>query len=549
MGWWDNLISDTKRNFQVGTQQLDKDMAKIDDDLANQKGPIARLLQAIVKIGRLFSRLMVAGIGDLFPGLALASETVFTGRALEIPKTAWDNTIELMAKNLGLNQSEIGILKSFYQSIGDTSPIVQGVSMISIFTTIMQFMMGPGMGKISQSLNKRFSPGVPNSGEVMQARGLDASLDAKIWDVLERNGYTKADIELMFAATYQRIDPASLIEIYHRKGMSDDWLEHRLSELGFTPERISELKTIIPRIPPMQDIVMMLGREAFEPEMISKFGLGAEYPPELTKWAQANGLSEDWAFKYWVAHWKDIGLQTMLEALHRGIQTWDEVYEFMKLVEIPPYFREVIKQISFNPLTRVDVRRIHNMGIIDDERLIKAYEDLGYDRENAEIMSEFTKEYNERAKRDLTKTDILKGYEDRDLDFNTAVFLLVRIGYKEDAANYLVSNVDLVMDRAVRLESIETTKLKYISFLITEADARTELTQSGLNQKRINELLSRWKVQRISNTKHPSKTDLDKLFRAAIITDGEYTAQMAYIGYSEKYILWYKELIQSGQEG
>jgi len=227
---------------------------------------------------------------------------------------------------------------------------------------------------------------------------------------------------------------------------------------------------------------------------------------------------------------------------HRDQIDEEQMDEYFKLVEIPPFWRQRLKNVAYNVLTRVDVRRIHKMGVIDDEGLIKSYMHQGYSRENAEIMAEFTIEYNESDQRSLTKADIEKAYEDRDLDFFEAMVALIEVGYREEAAAFYLSRVDLEMERAVRLEHIDLIKDKFLSNLITEAAARNELMSSGVVTKRINELMERWKVTRIKNAKLPSKTDVDKMLKHGIISEGEYRNQMLILGYKEEYIEWFYKL-------
>ncbi len=227
---------------------------------------------------------------------------------------------------------------------------------------------------------------------------------------------------------------------------------------------------------------------------------------------------------------------------HRGQVNEDEIDEFFKLLETPPFWRQRLKNIAYKVLTRVDVRRIHKMGVISDEKLIENYMHQGYSKENAEIMAEFTIEYNESDQRALTKADIVKAYEDRDLSFNQALVMLVEIGYREESAGFYLSRVDLEMERAVRLEQIDLVKDKFLSNLVSEAAARNQLMAAGVVQRRINELLDRWKVIRIKNAKLPSKTDVDKMLKHKIINEGEYRKQMLILGYSEDYIEWFYQL-------
>jgi len=545
--WWNDYVDGLIKDVNTNLSTFDASLAQIDKDLEAKRGVGPAILRGIFKAFHLFWRAIFFTGHKAFPGPVADPKTLFAASALNIPKSSWDNTIDLLARQFDLDERTVKTLKSYSQAIEGTSPIVQGAGMILIFVSIMQFLMGPGLGKVSQTMFSKYRPVAANPQGVMGARALDPTIDAKIWDVLARNGYSNSDIELMFAATYQRIPLNLLRDIYYRQGMSVEWLNHRLEELGFTPERREELKPTFPTIPGIQDLVMMQAKEAFEPELISKYGLGAEEPTDIYEWTRKLGLSDEWTQKYWSSHWEHASYGQVMEMLHRGYIDEASVYDWYKLVEIPPYWRDLLTKIAYSPYTRVDVRRMHAAGVIGDEQLVQSMKDIGYDQEHAEKMAEFYKKYNQGAEKELSRTDIEKAFEDGDLTYTLAVQVLVSIGYDESIADFYLSRIELEKERSKRLERIDLTKEKFLSNLITESGARNLLVSYGVEISRINELLDRWIVQVIKNTKMPSKTDLDKFVRAEVITEDGYRIEMSKLGYSEYYInLYWKYLVAGG---
>ena len=163
------------------------------------------------------------------------------------------------------------------------------------------------------------------------------------------------------------------------------------------------------------------------------------------------------------------------------------------------------------------------------------------------MMAEFYKKYNARTAKELSRSDIEKAYEDRDLTYSQAVSLLGAIGYDEEIADFYLSRVELEMQRATRLERIALTKEKFLSSLVTESGARNLLVSYGVEIARINELLDRWTVQVLKNAKLPSKTDLDKFVRSEVINEDGYRVEMDKLGYSTYYIdLYWKHLKAGG---
>lgn len=397
-----------------------------------------------------------------------------------------------------------------------------------------------------KELMSRYRAGVADPGSVLRAAFVAPELYDSVVRVLRQNGLTDEDIKLLFVAQYATEDIETIRSVYYREAKSPEWLDNRLSEIGFTPERREEVSSTFPIIPGIQDLIMMQAKEAFEPDQIAKFGLGSEAPQDIYEWTRKQGLPDEWTNRYWISHWQHASYAQVMEMLHRGYITLDDVYEWYRLVEIPPYWRDLLTKIAYSPYTRVDVRRMHAAGVIGDDELIQAMKDIGYDQEHAEKMAEFYKRYNAGAAKELSKSDIEKAYEDRDLNYSQAINMLMMIGYDAELANFYLARIDLEMERAQRLERIDLVKDKYLANLYNVDQARNALIGYGVTLERVAELLDRWGVQVVKNAKLPSKTDLDKFVRAKVLDEASYRSEMTKLGYSTYYIDLYWQYLASG---
>ncbi|GAH79468.1 unnamed protein product, partial [marine sediment metagenome] len=88
-------------------------------------------------------------------------------------------------------------------------------------------------------------------------------------------------------------------------------------------------------------------------------------------------------------------------------------------------------------------------------------------------------------------------------------------------------------------EAIDNIKIYFQNNLLSKDEARQRLNQLNVPSGRISLLIERWNIKNISDTKLPSKSDLDKFFRKGIIADTDYITEMSRLGYSNKYISWY----------
>jgi len=146
-------------------------------------------------------------------------------------------------------------------------------------------------------------------------------------------------------------------------------------------------------IPPTTDLINWVAKEVFEPTMRAKYGLGDEAEEIERDLFYEQGLSDEQIDNYWAAHWEHASWMQVVEMLYRGLITEDDVYEWFRLVEIPPFWRDLLIQTAYTWPTRVDVRRWWDMRTIDEAELRRLYSGMGYRGVNLDNYVLWTKVY------------------------------------------------------------------------------------------------------------------------------------------------------------
>jgi len=323
----------------------------------------------------------------------------------------------------------------------------------------------------------------------------------------------------------------------------------RMRELGYTDTRTKEIIQGWPIIPGPSDLFHLVAREAFEPDAIKLMGLGDEFPHAQVEWLQKQGISEEWAKKYWYAHWDQPSIQAGYEMLHRDVIGLEALNMLFKTVEIPPFWRDKLIKIAYQPYTRVDVRRMHDMGVLDDDELIRSYMDLGYDEEHALKMAQFTVRYNRQGDKELSMSQVLKGYRENLIEKDDAKDLLMQLEYTEAQTDYFIILEDYKEEKEYQDDLIANIKDRYQNNLIDDFDAQSRLNQLNLPAKQVTVLMDKWQIQRFEDRKLPSKTDLDKFLRFKVINKDTYRMEMHRLGYGSGYITWYENLIDLKKAG
>ena len=323
-------------------------------------------------------------------------------------------------------------------------------------------------------------------------------------------GVPKDNVPLLKDLSRIRLDPMSVITAWRRDPATyEQWFKD-LKDMGWSDERIEALKFATEAYPALADVIRFYAKEAFEPDMIARYGLEDEMPPYPGTLFEKLGVPAEIARLYWIAHWEHASWTQVVEMLRRTDFTEADMREWFRVVEIPPFWRDKLIEISYAVPTRVDVRRWWDMRTISEERLREIYVHQGYHGEDLEDYIRWTKvftdfpmmiarwrngwiqeqdvrdwlagldipaeridhfieeklkaEQPERTtkERDLTKTDIYKGIKADRITRAEGAELLMDLGFDEDEADVLLdTNVpEDVTDKVVKQRQLTKTDIK-----------------------------------------------------------------------------------------
>jgi len=209
-------------------------------------------------------------------------------------------------------------------------------------------------------------------------------------------------------------------------------------------------------------------------------------PPLYYKYMAELGFNFYHASNYWAEHWKLPALGQLNEMLHRKVINPQQYEDYLRYND---YIKESwpwLTAISYRPYTRVDTRRMWDLGLLSDAEVHTNYMDLGYDEEHATRMTIWTKAYvlsvelraryskgwitanqvleeiiaagvpKKRAEtwvqkivkpekegrttveRDITKAEIVKGVKEGILLEEDAIEMLLGMGYDASEAEYIL---------------------------------------------------------------------------------------------------------------
>jgi len=391
---------------------------------------------------------------------------------------------------------------------------------------------------------KQYRPTLPDVNALILSLYRDPARYNEVREMLRQHGYSDPNIDTLFKASKTIPSPDEFKALFLRGEIDEATLNAGYKKYGFNDEEIAHLKTLFYPIPAYPDLIRMAVREAFYEDYIEEYGLLQELPGEFVNYAQKQGLSEYWAKKFWAAHWELPSIMQGFEMLHRDVIEPGDLDKLFMAVDIMPWWRDKLQAISYNPLTRVDVRRVFKMGIIDRDQVKRTYLDLGYNEEKAEWLTKFTEMQNNEADRDLTKAEILSSYSKMIIGQIECNDMLLDLGYSQDEVNILISMKEYTTVKEIKDREEKRIRKFYLAGAYTSNQAITELGKLDLVGAEQDSLIKLWDSEKLAKLKSPTKKELDTLFSNGIITQGIYVEEMNHLGYKEKYIGWYLALIE-----
>lgn len=238
---------------------------------------------------------------------------------------------------------------------------------------------------------------VPNPMLLVQGCLMKGLSNEEIAKNISYGGIHPSYSELYYNGILTKPSTQDLIAYELRREPSLNNLSRELTKTGIHPDYHNLYKELAYQIPPVADIITMAVREAFTPDIARRFGQYEGLPAEYVEWVQKKGLSKEWAERYWAAHWSLPSPQQGFEMLHRGIINRDDLFMLLRALDIMPFWRDKLVNMAYTLFTRIDIRRMYNIGVMSEGDVKSAYISLGYNDYNAGLMTQFVIKLKQQA--------------------------------------------------------------------------------------------------------------------------------------------------------
>lgn len=378
----------------------------------------------------------------------------------------------------------------------------------------------------------QYTPSLPDLGLLVNMYFREPNKRSEVTQYLTWLGYDKQQQDNVLQSIKPIFDLQQLTRLMHREEITQAKFYKGVESMGFTLEEAHQLETLAWFIPPVQDLVRMAVREAFTPEIVTKYGMNEDFPPEFAENALKHGLTEEWSRKYWSSHWELPSLGMGFQMLHRGVITEEDLEVLMRTQDVMPYWRERLTQISYTPYTRVDIRRLYAAGVITESEVFTAYKDIGYDDEKALKMAKFAILSVAPKEKDLTKSELLDAMKKQIITPEECSAALSELGYNEHESKILRLRALYEKKREVSDLKISGIKKFFLTGVYNRDKAMDSLGKLDLKAAYMSNLLELWTIEKAKKLKLLSSSELKNMLINNIITSSVWTEEMLKLGYA-----------------
>ena len=444
---------------------------------------------------------------------------------------------------------------------GGTDPAAPTNALIDTFVALLQ-VAGFGLGAAGAAaagpldmLRQRSMagerPSLLTPAEIAEATRRGLVTPEQVENTLTRLGYSGTAQDVIRRMMETLPDFGSLVALRRRGDIDQPTFDANARALGYQSHVAETMYGLSEYVPQAQDVVQFAVREVFTPEVAERFGQYEDFPIEALPFFERAGVSEADARRYWASHWGLPSIQMVFDMYHRRAETGttlDDVRLLLRAQDVMPFWREKIIQVATAPYTRVDVRRMHKLGILTEQQVEQAYQELGYSDERAHNLMLFTVKANAQESDDALepfrsglRSKTLSMYQARTMPEADVREVLDNLGYTAEQIEAYISEAAFIRAADQADDWRASIQKNYVQGFWTRDAVITKMMDLGFSESEVIDLVTVWDVQRelrVATVEERAQRDLTKAeivaaYREGLLQDTEAREDLHALGYDD----------------
>ena len=363
--------------------------------------------------------------------------------------------------------------------------------------------------------------------------------------------------DALYAANGQIPSPGQLLDLLNRQDGGEikgppkytkQYVEDTLRESALKDRYIADIMELRYQLLGASDYIRFAVRDVYDAAARQKLTLDQDFPPGLAPKLVALGYSDQDAKDAWAAHWELPSPTQVYEMLHRGkLPDGVTVEDYLKSADYAPIWRQSLVDISYNPITRTDAKRMYKLRG-DFDALVANFRNNGYNEQDSKDLAEFTREdvsLETRQEKELlvgpVKNKALAMYQSRRISAAELRSTLLQLKYPEEIVSRFIADIDFVRESDRRDDVAAAVKGSYIKALRSKDDTVAILTKTGYTDEGIAEVMESWDILREATELQPhqevtrdlTKAEILQAFSDDIYDEDQTRGAISALGYDE----------------
>jgi hypothetical protein len=407
----------------------------------------------------------------------------------------------------------------------------------SLFSIIIS--SSPLAEAFRQRLNPLYPIQIPGPGDFVGQRLLGV-IDADAYKgKMLLHGFNDTQAENLFAGAERLLTGAELVFANYRGIIDDATYQREMQRQAYSEASATTFKEVNRYFPSPIDLVRFAVREVYTPAIVEEYGQMEDLPDIFLKEAGKAGLPQEQAMNYWAAHWELPSVQMGYDMLHRGIINEEQLRTLLRVQDVMPFWREPLIKLSYRPLTRVDVRRMYRIGILDRDGVFRAYKELGYNDERAGNMTEFTIAYETQQEKSLSAAEILRAFTRHVLTRDECKAWLMDSGYPDEIAEVKIAIEEAKLIQDETDDRIDALTEQYVDGMLTIEALQNQIGLMELPAEQAVSVIAAAQRKKQRAIKMPSISDVRKWIDEGLITRDDGAAILTKLNIPTEYIAFY----------
>lgn len=257
----------------------------------------------------------------------------------------------------------------------------------------------------------------------------------------ESLGFEAGEFNLIVEDSRRYPELSVVFELLWRGVIDEATAKLLLRRLGFSADIVDKVLALKEPIPSTSDLVTMVVREAFVPEMVTPA------PDAFAQWMAKRGWSKEWSDRYWTAHWRPIPLELAYDNLRRGYWSEKDFRRALWIHDIHPNWHDSILAVAYNPPSLRELGYGYDVGAYKREDIVKYRRWGGLSKEDAEKAADALIAYRTEAEREACRREYMYLYAIGRIDRATFEANLKRLGTNPEAIKLWLERGDLYKER------------------------------------------------------------------------------------------------------